>query len=230
MMFKDYTKMAMKTNGCGKDSMYFLYALTGEIGELVDELKKVAYHNHEINVEKIIKEVGDILWAVAYFENIHEKQEELYLYDRVAFTENFKTQLLVDKNYIYSAMNTEELTNLISVSENNFREKLDVVVIKLLSVSSNISGEYDWTLQKNIEQNSVDVDFVNSIMLHNSSMSYNPIRKNLLHLYSILNFVCHSILNSSLDDAMKLNVEKLAKRYAGNFTSEKSVERADVEK
>lgn len=37
---------------------------TGEAGEFADMVKKLVYHEHDLNEDEIIKELGDILWYV----------------------------------------------------------------------------------------------------------------------------------------------------------------------
>jgi NTP pyrophosphatase (non-canonical NTP hydrolase) len=39
--------------------------LAGETGELIDMLKKWIGHGHELNLNEVEKELGDILWYVA---------------------------------------------------------------------------------------------------------------------------------------------------------------------
>lgn len=39
--------------------------LAGETGELVDALKKMIFHGHGIDREKLAEEIGDLLWYVA---------------------------------------------------------------------------------------------------------------------------------------------------------------------
>ena len=39
--------------------------LTGEAGEFANMVKKLTAHGHEISVEKLADELGDILWYVA---------------------------------------------------------------------------------------------------------------------------------------------------------------------
>lgn len=41
------------------------YGLSGEVGELNDLLKKSIFHGHDINLEEVEKEIGDVLWYVA---------------------------------------------------------------------------------------------------------------------------------------------------------------------
>ena len=39
--------------------------LAGEAGEVVDYLKKVVGHGHKLDRDKLVKELGDVLWYVA---------------------------------------------------------------------------------------------------------------------------------------------------------------------
>lgn len=39
--------------------------LAGEAGEVADHIKKGVFHDHGIDKEKLIKELGDVLWYVA---------------------------------------------------------------------------------------------------------------------------------------------------------------------
>ena len=44
-------------NGC--------YGLCGEAGECIDLLKKHEFQGHELNKEKLLDELGDVLWYIA---------------------------------------------------------------------------------------------------------------------------------------------------------------------
>lgn len=39
--------------------------LAGEAGEVADTIKKAVFHQHGIDRDKLIKELGDVLWYVA---------------------------------------------------------------------------------------------------------------------------------------------------------------------
>lgn len=39
--------------------------LSGEVGEFNDEVKKIIFHEHEYNEDKLVKELGDICWYLA---------------------------------------------------------------------------------------------------------------------------------------------------------------------
>lgn len=68
MTLNEYQEQAMRTCAL-KDSKDQLdnavLGLAGESGEVADYYKKVKYHSHPLDQEKIIKELGDIMWYVA---------------------------------------------------------------------------------------------------------------------------------------------------------------------
>ena len=40
--------------------------IAGESGEVVDHIKKIVYHDHPIDYDALTKEIGDLMWYVAY--------------------------------------------------------------------------------------------------------------------------------------------------------------------
>lgn len=42
--------------------------IAGEAGEIVDSLKKVVYHGHQVDREDLIKELGDLEWYVTHLK------------------------------------------------------------------------------------------------------------------------------------------------------------------
>jgi NTP pyrophosphatase (non-canonical NTP hydrolase) len=46
--------------------------LAGEAGETIDYLKKVYFHGHELDKEKLKLELGDVLWYVSNLALLHE--------------------------------------------------------------------------------------------------------------------------------------------------------------
>lgn len=62
-----YQKEAMKTAGEYADpTTYGAFAIAGEVGEVVDALKKKIFHGVPVTNEVIAKELGDVLWGVAF--------------------------------------------------------------------------------------------------------------------------------------------------------------------
>ena len=68
MDIAEYTAEVHRT--CGLEDRRDLLTLTalgiaGEAGEVVDIIKKVLYHEHELDTSVLCKEVGDLLWYMA---------------------------------------------------------------------------------------------------------------------------------------------------------------------
>ena len=66
---KEYQKLAMKTLNPSltkKDMLVNgVMGLNGESGEVIDIVKKHMFHGHELDKDKIKKELGDVMWYVA---------------------------------------------------------------------------------------------------------------------------------------------------------------------
>jgi len=63
-----YQIAAMRTAGqTNKIYRYgnFALGIAGEAGEVADYIKKVLYHGHPIDKDKLCKELGDVLWYIA---------------------------------------------------------------------------------------------------------------------------------------------------------------------
>ena len=66
MNFNEYQELAMRTaNSECKNIANFGLGLTGESGEVVEIIKKHLFHGHELDKEKIVKEMGDCAWYLA---------------------------------------------------------------------------------------------------------------------------------------------------------------------
>lgn len=65
MTIKEYQRKAMRTATpkCYNTANAAL-GLTGEAGEVADEVKKCMYQGHPWQPSKIIEELGDVLWYV----------------------------------------------------------------------------------------------------------------------------------------------------------------------
>jgi len=74
MQFNEYEKLAMRTANtkATKDMKLanFGMGLSGEAGEVTDYLKKVVFHGHELDKQKLKDELGDVLWYIATIANI----------------------------------------------------------------------------------------------------------------------------------------------------------------
>ena len=75
MNFSDYQHYSKRTMNIRVDTILNIsnlsMGLAGEAGEVVDYLKKVYFHGHEIDKEKLKLELGDVLWYISNLSLIH---------------------------------------------------------------------------------------------------------------------------------------------------------------
>ena len=77
--------------------------LGGEAGEVVDYYKKVLFHGHELDRDKLIDETGDVLWYVAAMATaLDVTLEEIAEYNikklRKRYPENFTSELSINRS------------------------------------------------------------------------------------------------------------------------------------
>jgi len=66
MGFNEYQLLALRTANKDKDLVLNgALGLSGESGEVADIVKKHLFQGHELNQDKIIDELGDVLWYIA---------------------------------------------------------------------------------------------------------------------------------------------------------------------
>lgn len=73
--FAAYQREAHKTAGSmpPRDRVFMAsMGLAGEAGEVVDELKKVHFHDKPYDRDKLLRELGDVLWYLAELATAHE--------------------------------------------------------------------------------------------------------------------------------------------------------------
>ncbi len=67
--FDQYQAQAKRTLNTDIEKNYRLanlgMGLAGEAGEVCDYLKKVVFHGHQLDPEKMSEELGDVLWYLA---------------------------------------------------------------------------------------------------------------------------------------------------------------------
>jgi NTP pyrophosphatase (non-canonical NTP hydrolase) len=66
--FDDYQLLAIRTApDAPETTMATMCALglTGEAGEVAELIKKYAFHGHDLEVDKLTSELGDVLWYIA---------------------------------------------------------------------------------------------------------------------------------------------------------------------
>ncbi len=82
----EYQKLALRTAGTRDDHdrtmLYTALGLNGEAGEVADIVKKVFFHGHDFDRDKLKKELGDVLWYVAIMSDALEMSlEEVALHN-----------------------------------------------------------------------------------------------------------------------------------------------------
>ncbi len=69
MNMNEYQELANKTSGAGQDGerrkIIAALGLAGEAGEFANMIKKLTAHGHDIPVEELAEELGDVMWYVA---------------------------------------------------------------------------------------------------------------------------------------------------------------------
>lgn len=69
MNVNDYQKLAMRTLNTEIDKKELILnaamGLCGESGEVIDLVKKHLFQGHDLDDEKLIKELGDVAWYLA---------------------------------------------------------------------------------------------------------------------------------------------------------------------
>lgn len=69
MEMNEYQYLAGRTRNNeldkNKELSNYSMGLAGETGEVVDLLKKIVFHGHKMDLEKLKDELGDVLWYVA---------------------------------------------------------------------------------------------------------------------------------------------------------------------
>lgn len=66
MNFEDYQKLAQRTSPIGHDRILNgVMGLAGESGECVDIVKKHMFQGHELDKDKMLEELSDVMWYCA---------------------------------------------------------------------------------------------------------------------------------------------------------------------
>lgn len=101
MTINEYQKLAMTTLNPKLDKKDILIngvmGLCGESGEVIDIVKKHLAQGHELDKEKIIKELGDVAWYMAEIATVLEVDLEDVLIQNIEklkkrYPEGFDTE------------------------------------------------------------------------------------------------------------------------------------------
>lgn len=74
MTLDEFQKVAMRTGGerpWREGLVYSALSLTGEASEYGELIKKMLFHGHVVAPEKLLEELGDALWSIAYAAHVN---------------------------------------------------------------------------------------------------------------------------------------------------------------
>ena len=106
MTINEYQKLAMTTLNPDLDKKDILIngvmGLCGESGEVIDIVKKHLAQGHELDKEKIIKELGDVAWYMAEIATVLDVELEDVLVQNIEklrkrYPEGFSTEKSVNR-------------------------------------------------------------------------------------------------------------------------------------
>ena len=106
MTINEYQKLAMTTLNPDLDRKDVLIngvmGLCGESGEVIDIVKKHLAQGHELDKEKIIKELGDVAWYMAEIATVLDVELEDVLVQNIEklkkrYPEGFSTEKSVNR-------------------------------------------------------------------------------------------------------------------------------------
>lgn len=108
MTINEYQLLAMRTLNPRLDKKDVLIngvmGLCGEAGEAIDIVKKHLAQGHELDREKLIKELGDVAWylaetAYALDVTLEEVLEGNILKLKMRYPQGFETEKSIDRNH-----------------------------------------------------------------------------------------------------------------------------------
>ena len=106
MRINEYQKLAMTTLNPNLEKKDILIngvmGLCGESGEVIDIVKKHLAQGHELDKEKIIKELGDVAWYMAEIATVLDVELEDVLVQNIEklkkrYPEGFSTEKSVNR-------------------------------------------------------------------------------------------------------------------------------------
>lgn len=79
----DYVEFVVAIASEPRNPLLGALGLTGESGEVAELVKKDVFHGVEYTREKMMKELGDVMWYVAYMAHTHNLTLEQIVHENV---------------------------------------------------------------------------------------------------------------------------------------------------
>lgn len=106
MNFNEYQKLAQRTSNtrCSTTKLVNgVMGLNGEAGECADLVKKHMYQGHDMYVEDMVKELGDVLWYIAEIcEGLGVGMEEVAIHNikklKKRYPDGFEEERSINRN------------------------------------------------------------------------------------------------------------------------------------
>ena len=107
MNFNEYQKLAQRTSSKKISAidkvLNGVMGLNGEAGECIDILKKYFFQGHDLDADKLIDELGDVLWYIAETcTGIGVTMEEVAIRNieklRKRYPHGFETERSINRN------------------------------------------------------------------------------------------------------------------------------------
>jgi NTP pyrophosphatase (non-canonical NTP hydrolase) len=76
--YRNAIDRTMNTGLTEKEKLSMLaLGIAGEAGEIVDTIKKIVYHGHELDKDELIKELGDLEWYLQHLKKHYNISDEV---------------------------------------------------------------------------------------------------------------------------------------------------------
>lgn len=106
MNFNEYQKLAQRTSNtrCSTTKLVNgVMGLNGEAGECIDVVKKAEFQGHELDVDKLIDELSDVLWYIAEIcEGLGVGMEEVAIHNikklKKRYPDGFEEERSINRN------------------------------------------------------------------------------------------------------------------------------------
>ena len=206
MKLSEYEKEVLRTAMDDKNvwsNDVWVYGLFGEAGEFVDAYKKMMYHNHPYDKNKLLLELGDVLWyntaCINFMGGTLNGIIQMYhpsLTGEIDFADYHKKEI----SYLEDIHTDDEVKRFMFI----------------------ISGSYE-ALMNDLES------FKKKYRIIDDILNLREIAR-LLYLNFYVIATTAFAFDSDIDTVAKMNVEKLRKRYPDGFSSERSMHRDEESK
>lgn len=207
----DYAKSVMRTaNSSGRVVEVYtniMLGLTGEVGELVELIKKHLFHGHPLDQDKVIKELGDVLFYAFWMYQLNcAVTEHAELTSSAEYAVYFSE---IDwKNVSASFDRDSQLISLFQSKQDKAVSELrnQYILMMLYNVDTALNNLFFYTTHQTVhKRNALVVKFLSGLRSFSTAIG----------------------VSQSFSEIAKINSDKLKKRYPEKFSASDSMNRKD---